>query len=167
MPQPQPRRIWTLSVTHTTAHSNAGSPTHRARPGIKPTSSWTLVRLDSIAPKQELPTRFCYNLYNFVSLNDNKRRKESRNIFMEFCVFLTMSLSLPLFLIILFIIWCQSFMMLYFPYTSFVPFLLNIFIYALETGLQWHTHILCNCFLKSVKKRSQRKSTFTLSFVST
>ena len=32
-----------MSATYTTAHSNAGSLTHRARPGIKPTSSWVLV----------------------------------------------------------------------------------------------------------------------------
>ena len=34
----------TSSVTYTTAHSTARSLTHWARPGIKPTSSWMLVR---------------------------------------------------------------------------------------------------------------------------
>ena len=35
-------KLW---LTHTTAHSNAGSVTHWARPGIEPTTSWFLVRL--------------------------------------------------------------------------------------------------------------------------
>ena len=47
MPQPQQRRIWAMSVTYTTAHSNAGSFTHGARPGIEPASSWMLVRFVS------------------------------------------------------------------------------------------------------------------------
>ena len=38
--QPQQRRIRAVPATYTTAHSNAGSPTHRARPGIEPTTSW-------------------------------------------------------------------------------------------------------------------------------
>ena len=33
-----------LCLTYTTAHSNAGSLTHWARPGIEPASSWVLVR---------------------------------------------------------------------------------------------------------------------------
>ena len=32
-----------MSVTYTTAHSNAGSLAHRARPRIEPTTSWFLV----------------------------------------------------------------------------------------------------------------------------
>ena len=31
-------------LTYTTAHSNAGSPTHGARPGMEPASLWSLVR---------------------------------------------------------------------------------------------------------------------------
>ena len=34
-----------MSATYTTAHGNAGSLTHRIKPGIEPTSSWILVRL--------------------------------------------------------------------------------------------------------------------------
>ena len=41
-------------MTYTTAHSNAWSLTHWARPGIKPTTSWFLVRFVSAAPRQEL-----------------------------------------------------------------------------------------------------------------
>jgi len=43
-PQPQQCGIQATSVTYTTAHGNAGSLTHRARPGIKPATSWFLVR---------------------------------------------------------------------------------------------------------------------------
>ena len=39
-----------MSETYTTAHGNAGSLTHRARPGIEPVSSWILVRLVSTEP---------------------------------------------------------------------------------------------------------------------
>ena len=38
----------------TTAHGNAGSLTHWSRPGIKPTSSWILVRFISTTIRQEL-----------------------------------------------------------------------------------------------------------------
>ena len=41
--------------TYTTAHGNARSLTHRARPGIEPTTSWCLVRFVSTVPRQELP----------------------------------------------------------------------------------------------------------------
>ena len=37
--KPKQCRIWAASVTYTIAHSNAGSPTHWDRPGIKPASS--------------------------------------------------------------------------------------------------------------------------------
>ena len=35
-PQPQQHRIQAASATYTTAHANAGSLTHRVRPGIDP-----------------------------------------------------------------------------------------------------------------------------------
>ena len=41
---------------YTTAHGNAGSLTHGARPGIEPVSSWMLVRFVSTEPRQELHT---------------------------------------------------------------------------------------------------------------
>jgi len=44
MPEPQQRGIQATSATYPTAHSNAGSLTHWARPGIKPETSWFLVR---------------------------------------------------------------------------------------------------------------------------
>ena len=39
---------------YTTAHSNAGSLAYSERPGIKPTSSWILVRSVASAPQWEL-----------------------------------------------------------------------------------------------------------------
>ena len=42
------------SFTYTTAHGNAGSPTHWAGPVIEPTSSWMLVRFVSAVPQREL-----------------------------------------------------------------------------------------------------------------
>ena len=50
-PTPQPRRqqSWASSVTYTAAHSNDVSLTHWVRPGIKPTSSWILVRFGNWA----------------------------------------------------------------------------------------------------------------------
>ena len=43
-PQPLQREIQVVSVTYTTAHSNARSLTLWAGPGIEPISSWILVR---------------------------------------------------------------------------------------------------------------------------
>ena len=43
------------SVTYSTAHDNARSLTHWVGPGIKPTTSWFLVRVFSAAPWRELP----------------------------------------------------------------------------------------------------------------
>ena len=48
--QPQQCKILTTSATYTTAHSNAGSLTHLARLGIKPTITWFLVIFVSTAP---------------------------------------------------------------------------------------------------------------------
>ena len=57
--QPQQCRIWAKSTTYTIAHSNARSPTHWERPGIKPATSWILVGFVSDAPQWELPyTKF-------------------------------------------------------------------------------------------------------------
>ena len=55
MTQPQRHGIRALPVTYTTAHGNAGSLTHGARPGIELVSSWILVRLITTEPQWELP----------------------------------------------------------------------------------------------------------------
>ena len=49
-PEPQQLRIRAKSATYTTAHSNARSLTHWARPGIKPATSWFLVGFVSAEP---------------------------------------------------------------------------------------------------------------------
>ena len=55
------------SATYTRAHGNALFPTHRARPGIEPASSWILVRFISIAPKWEFPS-----MANFLCLGSHQ-----------------------------------------------------------------------------------------------
>ena len=59
------------SVTYTTAHGNNVSVTHRARPGIKRTSSWTLVWFASAVPWQERPAYeyFKQNLREIVDVS--------------------------------------------------------------------------------------------------
>ena len=52
--------VQAASLTYTTAHTNSGSLTHWARPGIKPASSWILVGFVSAAPQWELPQPECY-----------------------------------------------------------------------------------------------------------
>jgi len=51
---PQQHQNWATSVTYTTAHGNAGSLTHWARPGIEPATSWFPVGFISSAPWREL-----------------------------------------------------------------------------------------------------------------
>ena len=57
MPEPRQLRIWAASASYTTAHGNAGSLTHWIRTGIKPASSWILVRFVSAEPLRELLCR--------------------------------------------------------------------------------------------------------------
>ena len=54
MPQSWQHQIQDASVPYTTAHHNAGSLTHRVRPGIKPASSWILDRFVTAEPQGEL-----------------------------------------------------------------------------------------------------------------
>ena len=55
MTQPQQCQIQAASATYTTVYSNTRSPTHWARPGIEPASSWMFVRFISTGPWWELP----------------------------------------------------------------------------------------------------------------
>ena len=55
-PQPQPGQSKATCATYTRAHSNAGSLTRWLRPGIKPTTSWFLVRCISAVPPRGLPS---------------------------------------------------------------------------------------------------------------
>ena len=61
--EPQQRQIQAASTAYTTAHSNARSLTHLARPGIKPATSWFLVGFVSTAPQQKLPKVFFICLF--------------------------------------------------------------------------------------------------------
>ena len=54
MSQPRQLRVQATSATHTTPHGNAGSLTHRVRPGVKLPSSWVLFGLVSTEPQWEL-----------------------------------------------------------------------------------------------------------------
>ena len=57
-PEPQQHGIQAPSATYTTAPVNARSLTHRARSGIKPTSSWILVGFITAVPRWELWSYF-------------------------------------------------------------------------------------------------------------
>ena len=65
--QPQQRRIQAASVTYTTAHSNARSPIHWARPGIKPMpQQWQHWILNQLSHQGIPPLLFFFfNLLNF------------------------------------------------------------------------------------------------------
>ena len=49
-----------MSATYTTDHSNAGSLTQWARPGIEPATSWFLIGFVSPVPLRELPSAQFY-----------------------------------------------------------------------------------------------------------
>ena len=62
--QSQQHDIWAMSATYTTTHNNAGSLNHWVWPGIKPTTSWMLVRFVTTEPWWEL-LFICFGL-NFI-----------------------------------------------------------------------------------------------------
>ena len=53
-PTPQQHGIQAESATYTTAHGNASSLTHWARPVTEPATSWFLVGFVSVVPRQEI-----------------------------------------------------------------------------------------------------------------
>ena len=53
-----------MSLTYITAHGNAESLTHQAKPGIKPTTLWFLVKFISAAPQQELLVLCILNVFH-------------------------------------------------------------------------------------------------------
>ena len=59
-------QIQAASATYTTAHGNAGSLTHRGKPGIEPASSWTLVRFCFHFPSVGTPFPFHEFIYGQV-----------------------------------------------------------------------------------------------------
>ena len=72
-PQPQQRQIRATSGTYTTAPGNTGSIIHWVRPGIKPVSSWILVRFVSTAPRRrELPLLITFKFSIYLEFNLRK-----------------------------------------------------------------------------------------------
>ena len=66
-PQLQQHGIWAMSATYTMAHGNTRSLTHWARPGIKPSSSWILVRFIYPEPQWQLLFNAIYcDSYSFI-----------------------------------------------------------------------------------------------------
>ena len=57
-----PRQIWATSATYTTAQGNTRSSTHWVRQGIKPATSWFLVRFISTVPQWEL---LCVSVFKY------------------------------------------------------------------------------------------------------
>ena len=62
-PQLQQSQVQAMSSTYTTAHSNSGFLTHLARPEIKPTSSWILVRFVTTEPCWDLSRELLLSLF--------------------------------------------------------------------------------------------------------
>ena len=61
MPEPQQLGIWATFVTYITAHSNAGSLTQWARPGMEPATSWFLVRFVNHCATTGTPVPYLLN----------------------------------------------------------------------------------------------------------
>ena len=77
----QQHQIWAASAAYTTAHGNARSLTYRAKPGIKPSTSWLLGKVISAAPLQELCLKHIFLSSTFVcSLSKWSYRKGLLNI---------------------------------------------------------------------------------------
>ena len=68
MPEPQQRMIRAASATYTTAHSNARSLKHWARPGIEPATSWFLVGF--INHYATTGTPISYYFHKVIKIND-------------------------------------------------------------------------------------------------
>ena len=68
-PEPQQCCNWAASVTYTTAHGNAGSLTHWARPGIELTTLWFLVGFVSSTPRRELLLFFFFFSFSLLALD--------------------------------------------------------------------------------------------------
>ena len=70
-----------MSVTYTTAHGNAGSLTHWARPGIAPTTSWLLVRFISTEPLPPPPAaRFWPRMWKFLGQGSDPSHCSARSL---------------------------------------------------------------------------------------
>ena len=98
-PQPQQHQVQATYVTYAAACSNTSSLTHWARPGMKPTSSWTLCQVlnprshsrNSMKSfsKQKIILKICPPLHD-INVTQKKRYMSSWlltwSIFFSFCV---------------------------------------------------------------------------------
>ena len=57
-------------MTYITAHGNARSLTHGARPGIELVSSWILVEFITTGPHQELPFVLYFKFHRFKDMGN-------------------------------------------------------------------------------------------------
>ena len=92
LPQPQQWKIWAASGTYTTAHGNARSSTHWARPVIKPSFSWILSGFITVEPQRELQRNnilkisVCIGLFlcgfatHYLQVEREKKKKRKSNL---------------------------------------------------------------------------------------
>ena len=83
--------IWAESATYTTAHGNAGSLTHWARPGIEPKTSWFLVEFVNHWATTGTPSmnfKLKYLPYSLVSIYTINATCYFLNIYYQFWLML-------------------------------------------------------------------------------
>ena len=95
MPEPQQLRIWAASATFTTAHGNAGFLTHWVRPGIKPATSWFLVRFVNHWAMMGTPGLRYFWLWNLSLSIVSWVWKIQRTQFLGYLTWPLLSLSFP------------------------------------------------------------------------
>ena len=92
--QPQQRQIQAAFATYTTAQNNAGSLTHWARAGIKPSSSWMLGSLTT-EPWRELPylltlkKKKSSDFLNFIELSATSQKAPAKRQLIQHLAALT------------------------------------------------------------------------------
>ena len=77
MPQPQHRQIRVTSAIYTTAHGNARSLTHWARPGMEPASPWMLVRCLNCWARTGTPQLLVKHSIPFYTLSSFLQQQEA------------------------------------------------------------------------------------------
>ena len=74
-PEPQQRQMWATPATYTTAHSNAGSLAHWARPGIEPHPHGSLLGSLTAEPWRELPITLLKAKFSHLCRDFSFRRR--------------------------------------------------------------------------------------------